>query len=146
MKKLVVVVLLMGVSLFVGCGGSSSNSGGGNTTPTLVGISVTPATPSITNGATQQFTATGSYSDGTTKNLTSTANWLSSVTTVATIKHFRPRHWSGRRHHHDLGFVGRHHRFDHPDRRRLAVHHRDSREPDSCTQRDPAVHRHRQLQ
>ena len=85
MKRMVVVVLLMGVALFVGCGGSSSSGGGGNTTPTLVGISVTPAMPSITSGATQQFTATGSYSDGTTRNLTSTANWLSSTGTVATI-------------------------------------------------------------
>jgi len=87
MKKLVLVVLLMGVTLFVGCGGGSSNSGGGggNTTPTLNGITVTPAAPSITNGTTQQFTATGSYSDGTTKNLTATANWLSSITTVASI-------------------------------------------------------------
>ena len=65
MKKLVLVVLLMGVTLFVGCGGGSSNSGGGgNTTPTLVSISVTPANPSIGVKATQQFTATGSYSDG----------------------------------------------------------------------------------
>ena len=49
MKKLVLVVLLMGVTLFVGCGGGSSNSGGGggNTTPTLNGITVTPAAPSI---------------------------------------------------------------------------------------------------
>ena len=51
----------------------------------LVGIAITPATPSISKGATQQFTATGSYSDGTTKNLTTTANWLSSSGSVATI-------------------------------------------------------------
>jgi trimeric autotransporter adhesin len=86
MKRLVLVALLMGVSLFVACGGGSSNSGGGgNTTPTLVGISVTPASPIIASGKTLQFTAIGAYSDGTTKNLSSTANWLSSVTTVATM-------------------------------------------------------------
>jgi Bacterial Ig-like domain (group 2) len=86
MKKLVVVVLLMGVTLFVGCGGGSSSSGGGgNNPPTLISISVTPPSPTISLNGTQQFTATGTYSDGTTKNITSTANWLSTVTTVASI-------------------------------------------------------------
>ena len=86
MKKLLLVVLVLGVGLFVGCGGSSSSSGGGGGNPvTLVAIQVTPATPSIAKGATQAFKATGSYSDGTTKDLTSTANWLSSNTSVATI-------------------------------------------------------------
>jgi Bacterial Ig-like domain (group 2) len=86
MKKLVLVVLLMGVALFfVGCGGSSSSGGGGNTTPTLVSIQVTPASPTIPLKGTQQFIATGTYSDGSTKSLTSTANWLSSATTVASI-------------------------------------------------------------
>ena len=84
MKRLLLSILLLGVSLFVGCGGSSS----GNTPPptvTLLTIQVTPANPSITAGNTQQFAATGTYSDGSTKVLTSTANWLSSATTVATI-------------------------------------------------------------
>jgi len=85
MKKLFLVVLLLSVTAFVGCGGSSSSVG--NTPPpvTLQSIQVTPATPSIAAGATQQFTATGTYSDGSTKNLTSTANWLSSSVSVATI-------------------------------------------------------------
>ena len=85
MKKLFLVVLLLSVTAFVGCGGSSSS--GGNTPPpvTLQSIQVAPATPSINAGATQQFTATGTYSDGSTKNLTSSANWLSSSGTVATI-------------------------------------------------------------
>ncbi len=51
----------------------------------LVSIAVTPSKPSISVGATQQFTATGSYSDGSSKNLTSTALWSSSATGVATI-------------------------------------------------------------
>ncbi len=53
--------------------------------PTLTSIAVTPPAPSISAGATQQFTATGTYSDGSTQNLTSTATWASSNNSVATI-------------------------------------------------------------
>ena len=58
-----------------------------STTPTatLTSIAVTPANQTITNGATQQFTATGTYSDGSTQNITSQATWSSSNTGVATI-------------------------------------------------------------
>lgn len=52
---------------------------------TLLSIAVTPASPSIVVGATQQFTATGTYSDGTTANITSKVAWSSSSTAVATI-------------------------------------------------------------
>jgi hypothetical protein len=55
------------------------------TAPTLVSIAVTPASPSIAKGSTQQFTATGTYTDSSTQNLTSTATWSSSAATVATI-------------------------------------------------------------
>jgi hypothetical protein len=51
---------------------------------TLVSIAVTPANPSITKGATQQFTATGRFSDSTTQVL-SNALWASGTGTVATI-------------------------------------------------------------
>lgn len=57
----------------------------GNGTATLQSIAVTPTSPSVPKGATQQFTAIGTYSDGTTKDLTSTVTWTSSKTTVATI-------------------------------------------------------------
>jgi hypothetical protein len=53
--------------------------------PTLKSIAVTPANPSITKGATQQFTATGTYSDSSTANLTSQVTWASGTTMVATI-------------------------------------------------------------
>jgi hypothetical protein len=53
--------------------------------PTLSSIAVTPASPTITTGATQQFTATGTYSDGSTKTITSQVTWSSSVASVATI-------------------------------------------------------------
>src|SRR6266699_4409012 len=48
-------------------------------------ITVTPTTPSIANGTTWQFTATGTYSDFTTQDLTTQVTWSSSNTAVATI-------------------------------------------------------------
>jgi len=82
MKKLLLSLLLVGVSFMVGCGsgsGSGGSSGGGGSTVTLVSISVTPATSSIAPNQTQQFKAIGSYSDGTTKDLTATATWSASA-------------------------------------------------------------------
>jgi len=52
--------------------------------PTLDSISITPSSASISEGSTQQFTATGIYSDDTTKDLTDVV-WSSSVESVATI-------------------------------------------------------------
>ena len=54
-------------------------------TATLTSIAVTPASPSIAQGGTQQFTATGTYSDSSLQNLTSQVTWTSSTTSVATI-------------------------------------------------------------
>ena len=54
-------------------------------TVTLVSIAVTPATPSINKGATQQFTAKGTYSDSSVVDITSTVTWASSDTSKATI-------------------------------------------------------------
>ena len=56
-----------------------------NQPSTLSSIAVTPATPTISTGATQSFTATGTYSNGSTQNLTSQVAWTSSSTSVATI-------------------------------------------------------------
>jgi uncharacterized protein YjdB len=55
------------------------------TTATLTSIAVTPASPSIAKGLTQQFTATGTYSDNSTQDLTSQVTWASATTSVATI-------------------------------------------------------------
>ena len=55
------------------------------TSATLVSIAVTPASPSITKGLTQQFTATGTYTDSSTANLTSQVTWASATPAVATI-------------------------------------------------------------
>jgi hypothetical protein len=52
--------------------------------PGLVSISVSPQNPSISIGATQQFTATGTFSDNSTQTLVS-VTWSSSATSVATI-------------------------------------------------------------
>jgi hypothetical protein len=52
---------------------------------TLISIDVTPASPSIAVGETQQFGVMGTYSDDSTADLTSSAAWNSSQTDVATI-------------------------------------------------------------
>jgi len=53
--------------------------------PVLQSIAVTPANPTISTGATQQFTATGTYSTGPSQNLTNQVTWASSNTGTATI-------------------------------------------------------------
>jgi Bacterial Ig-like domain (group 2)/Immunoglobulin domain len=55
------------------------------TDPILVSLAVTPATASIVQGATQQFTATGTLSDHSTPDLTTQAAWSSSDASRATI-------------------------------------------------------------
>jgi trimeric autotransporter adhesin len=77
MKNLLPAVTLVLASLLTACSSSSS--------PHLTSIQVTPASPSIAAGLTQQFMATGMYSDNSTQNLTTTATWSSSNTAVATI-------------------------------------------------------------
>jgi len=52
---------------------------------TLKSIAVTPASPTVIAGGTQQFTATGTYNDGSTQVITNQVSWSSSATSVATI-------------------------------------------------------------
>ena len=66
-------------------GTQTASLSGTGVAPALTSIAVTPANPTITAGAQQQFTATGTYSNGTTANVTSTATWTSATTTVATV-------------------------------------------------------------
>ena len=73
-----ILLFLALLILPAGCGGGGGGGGG----PTLSSITVTPANPSITTGASQQFTATGNLSDGSTQNLTAQATWSSSSGTV----------------------------------------------------------------
>ncbi len=78
--------LAMGSATITASLGSIAGSTGLTVTPaTLVSIAVIPATPSIADGTTQQFAATGTYTDGSTQPLTLAATWSSSATTVATI-------------------------------------------------------------
>ncbi|HYA88445.1 MAG TPA: Ig-like domain-containing protein [Nitrospirota bacterium] len=66
--------------------GSISGSTMLSVTPaTLVSLAVTPSSPSIALGTTQQFIATGTYSDGSTQNLTTAVTWGSSSASVAAI-------------------------------------------------------------
>lgn len=53
--------------------------------PTLSTITVTPPTPSVQEGNTQQMTATGTYDDGSTKNITSSVSWTTDDSSIATV-------------------------------------------------------------
>src|SRR4029077_16943677 len=53
--------------------------------PTLVTLAITSAATTISQGSTDQFTATGTFTDGSTQNLTNSVTWSSSNAAVATI-------------------------------------------------------------
>jgi len=55
------------------------------TGPTLQSITITPSSPSIQKGLTQQFTATGNYSDGTHPDLTTQVTWSAAPAANLTI-------------------------------------------------------------
>src|SRR3569833_2280664 len=60
--------------------------GGGGTPPvSLLSKAVTPASPRVAKGLTQQFTATGTYTDKSTSDLTSKVGWFSSSTTTSPV-------------------------------------------------------------
>lgn len=77
MKKLLLLVVLVTLGGFIGCGEAKF--------PYLVSIQVSPGTPSVAAGVTQQFTAQGTFSNGNTKDLTSFVTWSSSTSYVASI-------------------------------------------------------------
>ncbi len=52
---------------------------------TLVSIAITPSSPSLPDGTTQQFTAVGTFSDGSTQDLSTQVVWSSSNAAVLTI-------------------------------------------------------------
>jgi trimeric autotransporter adhesin len=66
-------------------GAISGSTGLTVTAATLVSIAITPIAPSITDGSTQQFTATGTYTDSSAQNLTASVTWTSSDTTIASV-------------------------------------------------------------
>lgn len=55
------------------------------TAATLSSLAITPATPSVTAGASTPLTATGTYTDGSTANLTGTSTWTSSTPAIALV-------------------------------------------------------------
>ncbi|HET6280459.1 MAG TPA: Ig-like domain-containing protein, partial [Polyangia bacterium] len=68
---------------------ATSGAVSGSTTLTVTGatltsIAVTPATPSIAKGSTQQFVATGTFNDATTQDLTTMVTWASATAATAT--------------------------------------------------------------
>ena len=82
MKNLLLCLVMVFAGLLAGCS-SGSSAPAKAPVPTLTSIAVTPATPTVAAGLTQQFKATGTYSSGPTQDLTATATWTSSNTTVA---------------------------------------------------------------
>ncbi len=54
-------------------------------TPTLVSLTVSPASPSVPKGDTQRFAATGTFSDQSTQDVTSTVVWTTSAAGIASI-------------------------------------------------------------
>jgi plastocyanin len=58
----------------------------------LQSIAVTPASPSVAKGLTEQFAATGTYTDTSTKDLTAQVTWSSATPSVATISNAANMH------------------------------------------------------
>lgn len=82
---LVVGLLTAALSACSGGGNGASSTTTSPPSPTLSSINITPGTPSVAAGLTEQFKATGTYSDGSNSDLTNTASWTSGSTGVATI-------------------------------------------------------------
>lgn len=55
------------------------------TSATVTQITVSAASPSLTLGLSQQYTASGSFSDGTTQDITNVVQWHSSNSNIASI-------------------------------------------------------------
>src|SRR6185503_5697133 len=74
-----------GATISAAFGGVTGSTGLTVTGATLDSIQVTPSTPSIAQGTTLQFTATGIFSDLTAQDLTAQATWSSSDASVAPV-------------------------------------------------------------
>jgi len=64
-----------------GCGSNSTTPG----STKVVKLAISPQSPTIPLGTSQQFTATETLADGSTTDVTSMVTWVSSAPTVATI-------------------------------------------------------------
>lgn len=78
---LTLVWIVLAAGLFA-CANSVSTNGNG---AALTSIAVTPASPSIAIGTSQQFIATGTYADNSTQVITDSVAWTSSSMNNATI-------------------------------------------------------------
>lgn len=87
-KPLMWFMALLTVAFVAGCGGNTSSVD----LPSVVSVSITPATPSIPISGIQQFTATATYSDGLTHDVTTAPGiaWSSASPLVATISNTAP--------------------------------------------------------
>ena len=78
--------LLQGVSVIQASSGSiSANTNLSVSSPALASIAVTPTSPTLAVGASQQFDAMGTYTDGSTQDVTTLVAWSSSTPTIATV-------------------------------------------------------------
>ena len=77
MKKLLLVAVLAIVGAITGCGDAKIAY--------LASIQISPGTPSVAAGLTQQFTAQGTFNTGATRDLTSLVTWTSATPYVASI-------------------------------------------------------------
>jgi hypothetical protein len=84
--RAVLAALLLGLPACHGHRNCSTPASQPAATLSLVGITVSPASPSIERGETQLFTASGTYSDQSEKDVTALVSWRSSSTEVATIE------------------------------------------------------------
>ncbi|NML63567.1 DUF3494 domain-containing protein [Massilia sp. RP-1-19] len=66
-------------------GGKIATSTADTAAATLSGISISPASATISVGAKQNYTVTARYSDNSTAIVTASATWTSSVTGIATV-------------------------------------------------------------
>jgi len=73
-------ILLAALGFLTGCG-ANNTPGSSN----LVSLAVSPQSPTISLGSSQQFTATATYANGNTSDVTSMATWVSSAPKVAAI-------------------------------------------------------------
>jgi hypothetical protein len=87
--SLLVAGLLVCVAALTACGGGSKRAPFSAqtpaSTPTMVSLQISPASPTMAVGGKQQLTATGAYSDGSTKDMTASASWASSNTGVVSV-------------------------------------------------------------